>query len=80
MAETLRLSIPTDVPVTSMMTDALSVLVFTFGDNMACAAEEKNLDRLMVQVNYKALEGPGAGRRFRLEFSLEPEGDIISTH
>lgn len=78
MPEPIHMPLPTDIPVTEMMTDALSALVFTFGENMVCAAEERELDRIKVLVHFQTMEGPGSGRRFRLEFSLEPEGELIT--
>jgi hypothetical protein len=80
MPAPLRIDIPTDAPVPAMLTRALNVFVDKFGEQMICTAEERNLDgRLLVEVKYEIIGGPCAGRKFRLEFSLEPEGDV-STH
>ena len=76
-----RMDIPTDSPVPSMLTRALSVFVERFGEQMVCAAEERQMDgRLTIETSYEVVEGPCAGKRFKIAFSLEPDGGFISTH
>lgn len=74
-----RMDIPTDAPVPAMLTRALNVFVDRFGEQMLCAAEERNMHgRLIVETSYEVVEGPCAGRRFKIAFSLEPEGELIT--
>jgi hypothetical protein len=72
-----RVDIPTDAPVPAMLTRALNVFVEKFGEQMICASEERNMDgRLTIETSYEVIDGPCAGKRFKIAFSLEPNETV----
>jgi len=77
--EPFQMDVSINDPVPSMLSRALLALVEKYGDQMICAADERHMDgRFGVEVKLEIDGGPCSGRWFRLEFSLEPEGEVIT--